>query len=313
MYLDANNLYGHAQSQMLPVSNFSFLTAKETVEFDCHDIDDNSPYGYIMEVDLDYPAELHNDHNDYPLAPKHLAIRREMLSPCQLDMLKTLGIKPPTGSASCVKLIPNLYSKKNYVVHYRNLKFYLQQGLALTKIHRVLHFVQSAWLTPYVEFNTKRRQEAKSPFERNFFKLLINLLFGKLMQNLRGQSNAKIVIDASEARRFIAKPTFKSCQIVSEDVVIVSMGKGMFFTIVRFMAVLQCWNYPSCTCTSFITTIWRNCMVRELSYCSPILTHFVTLYVPMMSTRTCLCIRNRIYSSVQFYLLFLLFYFEIQT
>ena len=226
MYLDANNLYGHAQSQMLPVSNFSFLTAKETVEFDCRDIDDNSPYGYILEVDLDYPAELHNDHNDYPLAPEHLAIRREMLSPCQLDMLKTLGIKPPTGSASCVKLIPNLYGKKNYVVHYRNLKFYLQQGLVLTKIHRVLRFVQSAWLTPYVEFNTKRRQEAKSPFERNFFKLLINSLFGKLMQNLRGQSNAKIVIDASQARRFIAKPTFKSYQIVSEDVVIVSMGKG---------------------------------------------------------------------------------------
>ena len=226
MYLDANNLYGFAQRQMLPVSDFKFLSDSETRNFNVMSVSDDSRHGYVLEVDLAYPAELHDAHNDYPLAPEHLSVRRDMLSPFQIELIAKLGMKPPNGSDRAKKLIPNLYDKKNYVVHYRNLKFYLENGLVLTKIHKVLRFVQSAWLVPYIDFNTKRRQEAKSPFERNFFKLLVNSLFGKLMQNLRSHSDARIVVDASQAKRLIAKPTFRSYKIISEDLTIVNMGRG---------------------------------------------------------------------------------------
>ena len=84
-----------------------------------------------------------------------------------------------------MKVIPNLLPKKNYVVRYRNLKYYLSQGLILKKVHRILQFKQSLWMKPYIDFNTQKRMVATNEADKNLFKLLTNAVYGKIMENMR--------------------------------------------------------------------------------------------------------------------------------
>ena len=117
MYLDANNLFGWAMTQYLPYGGFKWLSKKEIDEFDLNLVKENSSGGYILEVDLEYPSELHDFHNDYPLAPEKLEISQKMLSKYCSDIADKYGIK--IGGVN--KLVPNLRNKEIYVVHYRNL------------------------------------------------------------------------------------------------------------------------------------------------------------------------------------------------
>ena len=152
-YLDANNLYSWAMSQSLPTGNFRWLSTTEVNRFDIFRIENDYKKGYVMEVDLEYPEELHDLHNDLPLAPESLEVN-----------------KVP-------KLIPNLRDKKKYVMHYRNLKQYLQLGLILKKIHRILEFEQSPWMKPYIDLNTEKRKKAQDEFSKDFYKLMNNSVF----------------------------------------------------------------------------------------------------------------------------------------
>ena len=92
----------------------------------------------------------------------------DMLSPYCQDVQKQFGIS--IGQVS--KLIPTLSSKKNYVLHYRNLQLYLYLGLKLKKVHRILEFDQSHWLAKYINFNTEKRMNAKNAFEKDFFQIV---------------------------------------------------------------------------------------------------------------------------------------------
>ena len=133
----------------------------------CHEHCQRREKGYILEVDLEYPAALHDLHSDYPVAPERKTVAKEELSPYSQQLLEELKLKgKPTE-----KLIPNLNDKSKYVVHYYNLQQYLQLGLKLTKIHRAIVFNQSKWLQPYISFNTEMRKAAKNPFEKTFTSL----------------------------------------------------------------------------------------------------------------------------------------------
>ena len=136
-YLDANNLYGWAMSQTLSVGNFEWISEEEFSEAWSRALKNWRNHSCILEVDLEYPKELHDLHNDYQLAPERLKIG---------------GVE---------KLIPNLYDKKNYVVHHKTLKQYESFGLKITKIHRGIKFEESAWLKPYIDLNTELRKNAK--------------------------------------------------------------------------------------------------------------------------------------------------------
>ena len=202
MYLDANNLYGWAMSQKLPSGNFRWIPCPEYINLDSYD--ENSAKGLILEVHLEYPPELHGLHNDYPLAPEKMTVKPEMLSDYSREILEREGMT--IGKVQ--KLIPNLMDKEKYVLHYRNLQLYLSLGLKLKKIHRALEFSQSNWLEPYIAFNTQKRAGAKNAFEKDFFKLMNNSVFGKTMENLPKRCNIKLVTDPREMERLAAKPTY---------------------------------------------------------------------------------------------------------
>ena len=124
---------------------------------------------------MDYPEILHVDHSDYPLATEKIKIKKEWLSPNSSKNANEFDIK--TGIIN--KLTPNVMPKNNYIVHYRNLKYYLSKGLKLKRVHRVLELKQSAWMKPYIDFNTQKRKEATNQADKNHFKLLNNAVYGK--------------------------------------------------------------------------------------------------------------------------------------
>ena len=225
MYLDANNLYGWAMSQPLPTGEFDWLTEEEMATFNVDDVPDDSEEGYILEVDLSYPTELHDLHNDYPLAPEKMKISSEMLSSYCCELLE----KFDQGNTSVTKLVPSLQDKEKYIVHYRNLKQYLSLGMKLTKIHRVLTFQQSPWLKSYIDFNTNKRKHASNDFEKDFFKLMNNSVFGKTMENLRKRVNVKLVNDKVKLSKLIAQPSFDAFRIFSEDLAAVNVKKTKLY------------------------------------------------------------------------------------
>ena len=147
-YLDANGLYGWAMKQYLPYIGFKWLNKKEISNFCLNSISVNSSIGYTLEADLEYPSELHDSHNDYPLASEKLEINENMLSNYCFNIANKYGIKINGVN----KLVPNSNNKSLYVVHYRNLQLYLSLGMKLTKIHRVLQFKQTDWLKKICQF-----------------------------------------------------------------------------------------------------------------------------------------------------------------
>ena len=170
-YLGINNLYGWTMSEYLSYEGFEWL--KIVDQFDVMSVSEKSLIRYFLEADLQYPGELHELHNNYPLAPEELAVSSDMLS----KYCKTIADKYEIKVVDVKKLIPNLSNKTNYEVHYRNLQLYLSLRMKLTKIHRVLKFKQSDWMKKHIDFNTENRMNAANDFEKNFFKLMINSVY----------------------------------------------------------------------------------------------------------------------------------------
>ena len=151
-YLDANNLYGCAMSQPLPTGGFHWVKLRKdwSPKTIIEELAGKKDRGYLLEVDVAYPKELHDYHNDLPF---------------MCAKMKINGVE---------KLVPNLYYKKKYVIHIKALKQAIDHGLALERIHRCIEFKQSAWMKEYIDFNTRLRTAAKNDFEKDFYKLMNN-------------------------------------------------------------------------------------------------------------------------------------------
>ena len=203
MYLDANNLYGCAMSMKLPTYGFKWLSGGDMEKlYNNQVVQIWEKTSCILEVDLEYPENLHDLHNDYPFCPERVECKN--------------GVE---------KLIPNLRNKTKYVIHYKNLIQCLKAGMKLTKIHKGIKFIESDWMRPYIEMNTNLRAKAKNNFEKDFFKLMNNSVFGKTMENIRNRVDVKLVNTKNKLRKLVAKPNFKSCKIFNENLVSVHMKK----------------------------------------------------------------------------------------
>ncbi|XP_023310398.1 uncharacterized protein LOC111691573 [Anoplophora glabripennis] len=209
-YLDATNLYGHSMSQCLPTGGFTWLTESEISQLDVMDIPDEGSYGYALEVDVEYPKELHDVHADLPILAENMI---------------------PPGAKSISKLIPNLNNKNKYIAHFRNLKVAIRNGLKVTKIHRVIKFNQSAWLEVYIDLNTEMRNATNNKFEKDLYKLMNNAVYGKSLENVDNRKDIKLVTHWEKVRQsfgantLIARPNFETCTIFSEYFVAIHMGK----------------------------------------------------------------------------------------
>ena len=221
MYLDANDLYGWAMSQYLPTGNFKWMTDKEISKIDLGKYKADGEKGLILEVDLEYPQELHDIHNDYPVALEKVKVSNNMLS----AYCKKIAEKYNISIGLVSKLIPTLRDKKEYVLHYHNLQLYLDLGLKMKKVHRVLKFDQSPWLKQYIDFNTEKRKHAKNSFEKDFFKLMNNSVFGKTMENLHKRVDVRLVTNEKKLDKLTAKPTYVSSKIFNENLMAVHKVK----------------------------------------------------------------------------------------
>jgi hypothetical protein len=220
MYYDANNLYGWAMSEELPYGKFRWVSGNNIA------LDSYGKWkekGLILEVDLEYPSELHKYHSDYPLAPEKMEITEDMLSGYAKGIKEAHGSK----SVSVKKLVTTLNGKKSYVCHIDNLKLYMKLGMKLVKIHRALEFSHSKWLKEYIQFNTNMRTVAKTDFEKDFFKLMDNSVFGKTIENLRKRVDVKLVTGGDDLKKMVASSTFVTAKVLSGGLVAARKVKEM--------------------------------------------------------------------------------------
>lgn len=169
---------------------------------------------------IEYPINLHDTHAEYPLAPERLKVLPNMVSNKQREIYcKIRG--DDEIKETLPKLIPNLYNKTNYVVHYRNLQLYTSLGMVVKKVHKILKFRQSPWLKTYIDFNTRQRALARNDFEKDFFKLMNNSMFGKTMENLRNRRKVDLVNKEWRLKKIVAQPTFKSFTIFHQNLLAV--------------------------------------------------------------------------------------------
>ena len=202
-YLDVNNLYGWAMSQKLPVNSFKLI--KNVTEIDEKFIKnylEDSNKRYIFEIDVKYPRRLHDLHSDLPFLLKRMKIDK------------------------CKKLVCNLRNKEKYVVHIRSLKQALNYGLKLKKVHRIIEFNQESWLKPYIDMNTELRKIAKNDFEKDFFQLMNNAVFGKTMENVRKHRDIKLVTTHKKRSKLVSEPNYHMMNYISEDLSIIEMKKN---------------------------------------------------------------------------------------
>jgi hypothetical protein len=260
LYLDANNLYGWAMSQPLPLGDYVWEKQVDVMPDSDHDaqpeywdveeclvwaehhpviwfrdnmqeitdhilekLDPDGCFGWILEVDLDYPAYLHDFHNDYPLCPER---KRVLPSPYTLQLAQRLGLnllQQKQFSVGHEKLLLDLTPKREYVIHYRNLQQCLRLGLVLKKVHRVIRFRQRAWLKPYIDLNTERRKQAKDAVAKDFFKLMNNAIFGKTMEQVRKRRHVEFFVgpkSVARALKTIATPYIKQQRIIADDAIL---------------------------------------------------------------------------------------------
>ncbi|XP_073986094.1 uncharacterized protein [Rhodnius prolixus] len=194
-YLDANNLYGWAMSNPLPSGGFEWVEYPDTLDWG--NMLEDGPFGYIVEADIEYPSKLHELHNDFPLLPEN---------------------RVPPGQVT-KKLLAPLSNREKYV----NLQQAMGLGLRSVRVHRALRFRQSHWLRSYIDLNTHMRQQATNDFDKDFYKLMNNAVFGKFMEDVRKRTKIELVTDQRRLRKLIAKPTFKDRTVYRETLVAVHL------------------------------------------------------------------------------------------
>ena len=225
-YLDANNLYGYAMNKTLPLNGYKLANVSIFTDDFIKNYDDKGDKGYLLEVDVEYLKELLSVNKDLPFLPErrfklHKEFKhkvREEVEKAHKKVYKTLNITPEPQN----KLIATVLDKNKYVVSILTLKQALKHGL---KLHRAIEFNQSNWLKPYIDKNTKLRKGSKNDFEKGFFKLMNNSVFGKMIENVRKRRDIKLIVTEERRNKLVSEPNYESCTTFSEHLMVIEMRK----------------------------------------------------------------------------------------
>ena len=196
LHVDMNNLYGFAMLFHLPTGNFQIYENNSITESFSNKVlntHDCSNTGYVLIVDLIYPPNIKYKTKNFPLCPENKTINPDNYT----DYMKEHEPKPHRPTS---KLVCDHTNKEYYIVHYRNLKFYLRMGMIIKKFHRIVSFDQSPWLAKYIDYNTKKRAEANSDFMKDYHKNLICSFFGKTMEDVRNRIKVEFVKNTDERK-----------------------------------------------------------------------------------------------------------------
>jgi hypothetical protein len=217
LYLDANNLYGWAMVQALPYKDIKFAnnTKLETIL----NTADDAETGYMVEVDLSFPKSIHKRLKQMPPCPEALVPREEWFSEYQKRVRKDTN-----SNTKCAKLVPHFHEHLRYCIHYRNLKYIKELGVTLGHVHNVISFTQGKFMKPYIEGNNELRGKAVNEFEKDFFKLMNNSVFGKTMENVRNRMNLHLTTDHENAVKWFSKPEFK-CNTYAQGLYLIETHK----------------------------------------------------------------------------------------
>ena len=202
MYVDANNLYGYAMSKKLPVDNFKWETDLSIFTEDfIKNYDEESDIGYLLFVDVIYPKNLREKHKYLSFLPEKVKRNKVTKLPCEIT------------------------DKNNYSVSIFALKQALNHGLILKKVHSVISSRQEAWLKPYTDMNTQLRTKATNEFEKDFYKLCNNSVYGKTMENVRKHRGIRLGKSHKKRNILASEPNYHSTKCISEDLLIMEMKK----------------------------------------------------------------------------------------
>ena len=202
MYVDANNLYGWAMSKKLPVDGFKRVDDLSMFNEDfIKSYDEKGDVGYLLVVAIEYPKTLRILHSDLPFLP---------------DRMKVNEVK---------KLVCNVTDKENYSIHIVALKQALNHGLKLIRVHSNISFRQEAWLKPYIDLNAELRKNASNEFEKDFYELKINSIYGKTVQNDRKHRDIKLVPTEYKSNKLASEPNYHSTKCISKHLLVMEMKK----------------------------------------------------------------------------------------
>ena len=227
MYLDANNLYGWAMSIKLPLNNFQWIdnpdeifTTKTILDYD----EKTNDKEYFLEVDIEYPKHLHHDHRDLPFCPfknKKFTNNTKYSEAIQIARKNNSEFLPKQNE----KLLTTLEDKEKHVIQITSLKQALEHGVILKKVQREISFSYTYWLKPYIQLNTELRTNTKNTFEKDFFKLMNNSVFGKTMENVRARRDIKLVVSEQKRKLLTSQPNFHGSTIFCEELEAIEMKK----------------------------------------------------------------------------------------
>ena len=232
-YLDANNLYGYAMIQKLPLDGYKWDDVSIFTNDVVENYDLDSDKGYLLEVDVEYPKELRGADVDLPFLPERRLRRSKQHNEYEFDEIrkahrkvyKTFNITSEPDN----KLIATVQVKNKYVVHISILKQALNHGLRLKKVYNVIEFNQSYWIKPYIDLNTKFRTVTKNYFEKNFFKLMNNSVFGKMIENVRKRREIKLIVTKERRKKLVSEPNYASCTSFSDHLMAIEMRKTRIY------------------------------------------------------------------------------------
>ena len=250
-HLDANSLYVWVTSQKRPTNNFKCVKQKKLSKFNEYLIkkyDEDSNAGCFLEVDVEYPKRLFNLHKDLPFLPERKKVEK------------------------VEKLICSIEDKVKYVIHIRALKQALNYGLKLKEVQRVIQFIQKDWLKPYIDMNTELRKKAKNEFDKNFFKLMNNSVFGKIMESVRNHRDIKLVTLDKRRRRLVSEPNYHSHKSLSDHLIAIEMKKTRIKMTKPLYLGMSRLDISKYSCMNFGTIISTQSMETEQNFVTRILT-----------------------------------------